>query len=178
MIYPSSPAGRGLLATGNRAEEANPTTSAPSLPPPKEVDPNHFPTALHRMLNEIDNNEGAAASAAASGDEFSSIVSWQPHGKCFLIHNEKKFCDSVLPKYFCRLKYTSLQRQLHFHGFKRLCKQGTIENSLILLALLPLPMLTVLISSSLPCLPLWYVGPDKGGTLIHCMLHHASGTHR
>ena len=88
------------------------------------VDPNHFPTQLYKMLTEIENSQGAAADAESTGESFVKIVSWQPHGKCFLIHNEDKFSNKVLPKYFCRLKFTSFQRQLHFHGFKRLCKQG------------------------------------------------------
>ena len=99
-----------------------------TIPARKVVQPNHFPTALYKMLTEIHSNEGAATSAT-TGEEFVSIVSWQPHGKCFLIHDEEKFSNTVLPKYFCRLKYTSFQRQLHFYRFKRLSKQGAWQPS-------------------------------------------------
>jgi hypothetical protein len=87
------------------------------------VDPSHFPSQLYKMLEEIDSNSGAAAEQI-EGKAFSSLVSWQPHGKCLLIHDEDMFSKHVLTRYFCRLKFTSFQRQLHFHGFKRLCKQG------------------------------------------------------
>jgi len=118
-------------ATTNDPTSAHPPTSegggSSSSPyaTAKKVDPNHFPSQLYKMLEEIDSKTGAAGEVEqATGQIFSRIVSWQPHGKCFLIHNEDKFSNVVLPKYFCRLKYTSFQRQLHFHGFSRLCKQG------------------------------------------------------
>ena len=126
MIHPTA----SLFVTS--LQEASPTNNpAPPMSPErmdtaavgKPVDPNHFPTQLYKMLDEIDNSQGAAAETVA-GRTFVSIVSWQPHGKCFLIHDEDLFSKYVLPKYFCRLKFTSFQRQLHFHGFKRLCKQG------------------------------------------------------
>lgn len=46
------------------------------------VDRNHFPTRLHMMLE--DSPDG---------------ISWQPHGKVFIIRNKDKFVDQVLPKY-------------------------------------------------------------------------------
>ena len=52
------------------------------------MDPNHFPSRLHEMLREIND----------SGDGTAKIVSWQPHGKCFLIKNKEEFIDKVLPR--------------------------------------------------------------------------------
>lgn len=125
MIHPSA----SILSPQSLRDSSSPQHNSTSASPvntgaAKAVDPNHFPTHLYKMLEEIDNGEGAAAETV-EGKTFASIVSWQPHGKCFLIHDEDKFSKYVLPKYFCRLKFTSFQRQLHFHGFKRLCKQGT-----------------------------------------------------
>lgn len=133
MIHPSSstspPAFRDVSASNNGSPSTSPGSTVGTLVG-KPVDPNHFPTHLYRMLEQIDNSEGHA-SQIVDGRTFVSICSWQPHGKCFLIHDEDLFSKYVLPKYFCRLKFTSFQRQLHFHGFKRLCKQGmySIDNS-------------------------------------------------
>jgi HSF-type DNA-binding len=122
MIHPSS----SLIAPQSLRDVSSPKDTSRAASPgnaAKVVDPNHFPTHLYKMLEEIDNRAGVAADLV-EGKTFVSIVSWQPHGKCFLIHDEDMFSKYVLPKYFCRLKFTSFQRQLHFHGFKRLCKQG------------------------------------------------------
>lgn len=122
MIHPSTLSNASQLMSTGASPTASPgSTVASSVG--KTVDPNHFPTHLYKMLEEIDNAQGAAA-ATVEGKTFAQIVSWQPHGKCLLIHDEDMFSKYVLPKYFCRLKFTSFQRQLHFHGFKRLCKQG------------------------------------------------------
>jgi hypothetical protein len=58
---------------------------------------------------------------AAVGDE--SIVSWQPHGKAFRVHQPDAFARTVMPRYFKeQTKYKSFQRQLHFYGFHRVRK--------------------------------------------------------
>jgi hypothetical protein len=56
----------------------------------------------------------------AERNGFASIVSWQPHGKAFLIHKPDAFASSVLPKYFEGSKFRSFQRQLHIYGFQRI----------------------------------------------------------
>ncbi|CAB9511390.1 transcription factor [Seminavis robusta] len=56
--------------------------------------------------------------------EIRKSIAWQPHGRCFFIHNQEEFSKSILPKWFPRLKYPSFQRQLHKHGFRRLHSQG------------------------------------------------------
>jgi hypothetical protein len=45
-----------------------------------------FPVKLHCMLEEVE-KEGLA-----------SIVSWQPHGRSFVVHQPKEFVDTILPK--------------------------------------------------------------------------------
>jgi hypothetical protein len=69
-----------------------------------------FPTKLHNMLDHIAEHE----------PELSSIVSWQPHGRCFLVKKIKNFTSEVLPRFFDQRKYASFQRQLNLYGFNRL----------------------------------------------------------
>ena len=58
---------------------------------------------------------------ATAGDE--SIVSWQPHGKAFRVHQPDAFARTVMPRYFKQqTKYKSFLRQLHLYGFDRIKK--------------------------------------------------------
>jgi hypothetical protein len=45
----------------------------------------NFPVMLHYMLNELEK------------DGMDNIVSWQPHGRCFLVHKQQQFLEHVLP---------------------------------------------------------------------------------
>jgi hypothetical protein len=45
-----------------------------------------FPSTLHHLLTN-------------HSREVDSIVSWQPHGRCFLVHDRKAFVEHVLPRY-------------------------------------------------------------------------------
>ena len=68
-----------------------------------------FALKLHRILNETDKN--------AMGH----IISWQPHGRAFKIHNAELFTEHIMPLYFPRMnKITSLQRQFNLYGFERI----------------------------------------------------------
>ena len=69
-----------------------------------------FPIKLHRML------EGNTANG------LEHIASWQPHGRCFIVHKQQEFVDLVMPEYFAQSKYPSFQRQLNLYGFKRITK--------------------------------------------------------
>lgn len=71
-----------------------------------------FPMKLHNMLEQIAQYE----------NELEHIVSWQPHGRCFLVHKIKEFQEDVLPRFFQQRKYASFQRQLNLYGFSRLTK--------------------------------------------------------
>jgi HSF-type DNA-binding len=57
-----------------------------------------FPLKLHDMLSAVVEN----------GHEH--IVSWQPHGRCFVVHKPKEFTE-LLPYYFKLSKLASFQRQ-------------------------------------------------------------------
>ena len=67
-----------------------------------------FPFKLHQVLDEIKN------------DGFGDVISWQPHGRAFRIHDMKKFTTSIMEKYFNHKKLTSFQRQLNLYGFEKL----------------------------------------------------------
>jgi hypothetical protein len=46
-----------------------------------------FPEKLHDMLSRMD-EEGT-----------NDVISWQPHGRCFLIHKKKEFVNHVMTRY-------------------------------------------------------------------------------
>jgi hypothetical protein len=45
----------------------------------------NFPVRLHYVLSEMEK------------DGLQHIVSWQSHGRCFIVHDQKLFAKSVLP---------------------------------------------------------------------------------
>jgi hypothetical protein len=45
----------------------------------------NFPIKLHYMLLELQR------------DGLDHIVSWQPHGRCFVVHKQKEFVEHILP---------------------------------------------------------------------------------
>lgn len=69
-----------------------------------------FPQKLHEMLDRIE------------ADGLAGVISWQPHGRAFLVHKPKEFVSVVMPKYFRQTKLTSFQRQLNLYGFCRLTR--------------------------------------------------------
>jgi hypothetical protein len=71
-----------------------------------------FPLKLHDMLENIEVLE----------PELAHVISWQPHGRCFLVHKPKLFADLVLSRFFQQKKYASFQRQLNLYGFNRITK--------------------------------------------------------
>jgi len=71
-----------------------------------------FPMKLHNMLDHIAQHE----------PQLSSIATWQPHGRSFIVHNINQFTEDVLPRFFQQRKYASFQRQLNLYGFTRLTK--------------------------------------------------------
>jgi hypothetical protein len=66
-----------------------------------------FPWKLHDMLESVE-EEG-----------YAHIVSWQVHGRCFMVHKPREFVE-LIQKYFNQSKLASFQRQLNLYGFQRL----------------------------------------------------------
>lgn len=69
-----------------------------------------FPVKLHAVLDQVE------------ADGLGHIISWQSHGRCFVIHKPKEFVDHVMPNYFRQTKLTSFQRQLNLYGFSRITR--------------------------------------------------------
>jgi hypothetical protein len=68
-----------------------------------------FPMKLCMMLEQVE------------ADGNAHIVSWQPHGRCFVVHDSEAF-KVLLPKYFGLSKVSSFQRQLNLYDFTRLTR--------------------------------------------------------
>ena len=45
-----------------------------------------FPIKLHAVLDQVE------------ADGLAHVISWQAHGRCFLIHDPKEFVDHVMPR--------------------------------------------------------------------------------
>ena len=72
-----------------------------------------FLLKLHSILEESE----------AAGLEH--IISWQPHGRAFKIHNPKLFAEKIMRKYFPKTtKVASFQRQFNLYGFERITRDG------------------------------------------------------
>ena len=59
-----------------------------------------FPAKVYEMLQDADTKG------------FSNIVSWNPMGTGFMVHNKDKFTSDIVPRYFNLTKYKSFQRQV------------------------------------------------------------------
>jgi HSF-type DNA-binding len=46
-----------------------------------------FPVKLHEVLDQVE------------ADGFAHVISWQCHGRCFMIHKPKEFVDYIMPRY-------------------------------------------------------------------------------
>ena len=52
---------------------------------PANASDRHFPVKMHYMLAELEQ------------DGLDHIVSWQPHGRAFVVHNQAEFVRTILP---------------------------------------------------------------------------------
>jgi hypothetical protein len=99
----------------NNAAASNEDSSLSESIPEQQQQQQHqpFPIKLHHLLEECE----------ALG--LSHIISWQPHGRAFKIHNPTLFTTSIMSKYFPKMKkLPSLQRQFNLYGFERLTREG------------------------------------------------------
>ena len=70
--------------------------------------PASFPLKLQRILDKLESESNNA------------ILSWQPHGRAFLVHDPERFVAEIMPEYFNQTKYSSFQRQCHMYQFERI----------------------------------------------------------
>ena len=75
-----------------------------------------FPIKLHMIL---------------ASPEFTSIVSWLPHGRAFRIIQQKEFEEKVIPLYFRHGRLSSFCRQVSGWGFRRITS-GVSTQTLLL----------------------------------------------
>lgn len=71
-----------------------------------------FPFLLHQLLSDMQ----------ANGIE--DIISWQPHGRAFSMHDRDTFETQIIPLYFRQSTVSSFQRQLNKYGFVRMTHPG------------------------------------------------------
>jgi len=65
---------------------------------------------LHHLLSELElNGQG-------------EIMSWQPHGRAFRVHDKERLVKEVLSLWFRQTRYASFNRQLNLYGFQRFSK--------------------------------------------------------
>ena len=69
-----------------------------------------FPSKLQTLLRIVEKHD------------LDQIVSWQPHGRSFLIHDANKFEDVIMRKYFNKAQIASFRRQLNLYNFKRITR--------------------------------------------------------
>ena len=82
-----------------------------------------FPVKLMDLLNIVDDHP-----FDYDGTSLRSIISWQPDGKCFRVHDKVLFERHVQHRYFEQTNYTSYRRQLNLWGFKRIAGPKTGPN--------------------------------------------------
>lgn len=68
-----------------------------------------FPERLFDLLEEVDTRKPL----------LSSIISWQPNGKLFTVHDRDAFENVIQSTYFNQTKFASFRRQLNLWGFER-----------------------------------------------------------
>lgn len=69
-----------------------------------------FPLKLQTLLNIVEKNN------------LDHIVSWQPHGRSFLIKDTNKFESVLMKKFFNQGQLSSFRRQLNLYDFKRITR--------------------------------------------------------
>lgn len=54
-----------------------------------DVNGNHFPSKLYRMLLELESDPN---------HDGNDIIAWKPHGRCFVIRDETRFIEEIMKK--------------------------------------------------------------------------------
>ena len=80
----------------------------------------NFPARLHHLLTMSENNEGE--------NNISTIISWLPHGKSWIVHDKREFARVLLRSHFNLSRFETFSYHLLAWGFKRV-KDGPEVNS-------------------------------------------------
>lgn len=67
----------------------------------------NFPFRLHQLISQ------------AAKLEVDDIICWDSTGKKFIIYDQNKFVEKVLPTVFKQSQFSSFRRQLNAYGFER-----------------------------------------------------------
>jgi hypothetical protein len=67
-----------------------------------------FPIVLHALLEQ------------AEQQCYDTIISWQYHGRAFLVHDPERFVNDVMPHFFLQTRFPSFIRQLSLYSFQRI----------------------------------------------------------
>lgn len=54
----------------------------------------------------------------------SDIITWEPSGASFALHDIPRLCSEVLPRYFRHSNFSSFSRSLCFYSFKKITGDG------------------------------------------------------
>jgi HSF-type DNA-binding len=103
VAYNTMESTASLLASSKPRRDS--ITSSPTNNSTSSTTP--FPLKLYEMIEQME------------CDGLSHVMSWQPHGRCFQVHEPKAF-KQMLQNYFKLSKIASFQRQLNLYGFQRL----------------------------------------------------------
>lgn len=98
---------------GNRASSSNKFTMNSFV----GVMGTNFPSRLHDLLTLTEDDSS-----------LSSVISWMPHGRSWIVHNKEAFIERISKSHFQFKKYESFLRQVNGWGFQRITK-GPDENS-------------------------------------------------
>lgn len=66
-----------------------------------------FPSKLYALLED------------AEREGFTNVISWQPGGMSFNVHQQDLFSKAIMQAYFSQTKFKSFQRQLNIYGWKK-----------------------------------------------------------
>ena len=90
------------------ARKLEASSAAPSTSSSDSASVVLFPLKLHKVLED------------ASAHGFDDIICWMPDGRSFKVLDNKRFANTVLPKYFSTNRKKSFVRQLNLWSFRRI----------------------------------------------------------
>ncbi|KAH7889123.1 winged helix DNA-binding domain-containing protein [Phlebopus sp. FC_14] len=95
------------------------------LPPPQPPPPPPLPAPPHSSSKDGDDNMPATSDFVKKlykmleDQSFAQVVSWGPHGDCFVVKDMNEFTKSILPRMFKHSNFASFVRQLNKYDFHK-----------------------------------------------------------